>query len=144
MGEEHTVREITDPLESEPERLHAELPVAFAIKEAAETGDEPDEGIERRRLLRRPLLGQDVDRPPFLGREQQRSVEVRQVRPSRIIWAMRQATIMNRTNALLDARAGYEPQDLDSIALIQNQEKHSIAGVRRVDPPDYTDASEAV
>lgn len=71
----HTLREVPHPLHPKPKGLHARLPVALAFEKSAETGDQSDQGIERRRLLRRPLLGEELGGPPLVGREQQCSIE---------------------------------------------------------------------
>lgn len=70
MGEAHPFGEVAHPLEAEPEGLHSGLTVALAPEKAAETGDEPDYGVEGVRLLRWSLFGRDLRRLglPLLGR----------------------------------------------------------------------------
>ena len=75
MAKLHAFGEVPHPLQPEPERLHPGLAIAFAPEKTAETGDEADDGVELGCLLGLTLLGKDVGRLPFLGREQQRGVE---------------------------------------------------------------------
>ena len=49
LSEAQSVGEVTHASQAEQNGLHAGLAVALAIEKAAESGDEPDEGIERGR-----------------------------------------------------------------------------------------------
>lgn len=73
--------EVRDALQAEPNRLHAGLAVALATEKSAEAGNQADDGIEAQRRLRKRFLGQKVGGLPFVRREEQLGVQIRQGSP---------------------------------------------------------------
>jgi hypothetical protein len=76
LGEFAPGGEVHDALKTQPDRLHAELAVALAPKEAAEARDQGQHRVEARWLFGQGFLRQDVGRLSLLGREQQGRVQI--------------------------------------------------------------------